>query len=98
MPFVTAGDGTELHYETEGEGFPLVFTHGNMGFGQQLFLQTRVFRCHYRCVLHGSRHAVPVGNFKSDANRANQRDKQQPHKNGDCAALIPPEATHAVIE
>ena len=55
MPFVTAGDGTELHYETEGEGFPLVFTHGNMGFGQQFFLQTRVFRRSYRCVLHDSR-------------------------------------------
>ena len=55
MPFVTAGDGTELLYETEGQGFPLVFTHGNMSFGQQFFLQTRVFRCHYRCVLHDSR-------------------------------------------
>ena len=55
MPFVTAGDGTELHYETEGQGFPLVFTHGNMGFGQQFFLQTRVFRRDYRCVLHDSR-------------------------------------------
>jgi pimeloyl-ACP methyl ester carboxylesterase len=55
MPFVTTGDGTELHYEVEGEGFPLVFTHGNMGFGQQFFLQTRVFRRHHRCVLHDSR-------------------------------------------
>ena len=34
MPFVTASDGTELFYEVEGEGFPLVFTHGNMCFGQ----------------------------------------------------------------
>jgi pimeloyl-ACP methyl ester carboxylesterase len=40
MPFVTAADGVELHYEVEGDGFPLVFTHGNMGFGQQFFLQT----------------------------------------------------------
>ena len=39
MPFVTASDGTELYYEVEGDGFPLVFTHGNMGFGQQFFLQ-----------------------------------------------------------
>ena len=55
MPFVTAGDETELHYEVEGEGFPLVFTHGNMGFGQQFFLQTRVFSRQFRCVLHDSR-------------------------------------------
>jgi 3-oxoadipate enol-lactonase len=55
MPFVTAGDGTELYYEIEGEGSPLVFTHGNMGFGQQFFLQTRIFRQHHRCILHDSR-------------------------------------------
>jgi pimeloyl-ACP methyl ester carboxylesterase len=55
MPFVTASDGTELYYEIEGDGFPLVFTHGNMGFGQQFSLQTRIFRQHYRCILHDSR-------------------------------------------
>jgi 3-oxoadipate enol-lactonase len=55
MPFVTAADGVELYYEVEGEGFPLVFTHGNMGFGQQFFLQTRIFRTRYRCILHDSR-------------------------------------------
>jgi pimeloyl-ACP methyl ester carboxylesterase len=55
MPFVTAGDGTELYYESEGDGFPLVFTHGNMGFGQQFFLQTRAFQRRYRCLLHDSR-------------------------------------------
>lgn len=55
MPFVTASDGVELHYEVEGEGFPLVFTHGNMGFGQQFCLQTRIFRRQYRCILHDLR-------------------------------------------
>ena len=55
MPFVTASDGTELYYEVEGDGFPLVFTHGNMGFGQQFFLQTRIFRKQYRCILHDLR-------------------------------------------
>ncbi|SRR5712691_9104598 len=55
MPFITASDGVELYYEVEGEGFPLVFTHGNMGFGQQFFLQTRIFRKQYRCILHDLR-------------------------------------------
>lgn len=55
MPFVTASDGVELHYEVEGDGFPLVFTHGNMGFGQQFFLQTRILSRHYRCILHDLR-------------------------------------------
>jgi pimeloyl-ACP methyl ester carboxylesterase len=41
VPFVTASDGVELYYEVEGDGFPLVFTHGNMGFGRQFVLQTR---------------------------------------------------------
>ena len=55
MPFVTASDGVELHYEVEGDGFPLVFTHGNMGFGQQFFLQTRILRKRYRCILRDLR-------------------------------------------
>jgi pimeloyl-ACP methyl ester carboxylesterase len=55
MSFVTASDGVELYYEVEGKGFPLVFTHGNMGFGQQFFLQTRIFRKEYRCILHDLR-------------------------------------------
>ena len=55
MPFVAALDGTELHYEVEGEGAPLVFTHGNMGFGRQFFLQSRIFRESFRCILHDLR-------------------------------------------
>jgi 3-oxoadipate enol-lactonase len=55
MPFLTAPDGVEVHYEEEGEGFPLVFTHGNMGFGQQFFLQTRILSKKYRCILHDLR-------------------------------------------
>ena len=30
MPFLTAPDGVEVQYELEGDGFPLVFAHGNM--------------------------------------------------------------------
>ncbi|HJY82419.1 MAG TPA: alpha/beta hydrolase [Candidatus Binatia bacterium] len=33
----------------------MVFTHGNMGFGQQFFLQTRIFRRQYRCIVHDLR-------------------------------------------
>ncbi len=55
MPFVTASDGVELYYEVEGEGFPLVFTHGNMGFGRQFLLQTRILRRKYQCILHDLR-------------------------------------------
>jgi 3-oxoadipate enol-lactonase len=66
MPFITATDGTELYYEVEGEGFPLVFTHGNMGFGQQFFLQTRIFRQHYRCILHDSRGCGSSGKPQAD--------------------------------
>lgn len=66
MPFVTAGDGVELYYEVEGEGFPLVFTHGNMGFGQQFFLQTRIFRQSYRCILHDSRGCGLSGKPQAD--------------------------------
>ncbi len=55
MPFLTAPDGVEVQYELEGDGFPLVFTHGNMGFGQQFFLQTRILSKKHRCILHDLR-------------------------------------------
>jgi pimeloyl-ACP methyl ester carboxylesterase len=55
MPFITAADDVELYYEVEGVGFPLVFTHGNMGFGQQFFLQARIFRQTYQCIFHDLR-------------------------------------------
>jgi 3-oxoadipate enol-lactonase len=45
----------ELYYEVEGAGFPLVFTHGNMGFGQQFFLQAGIFRQTYQCIFHDLR-------------------------------------------
>lgn len=55
MPFLTAPDGVEVQYELEGDGFPRVFTHGNMGFGQQFFLQTRILSKKQRCILHDLR-------------------------------------------
>lgn len=55
MPFITASDGVELYYEVEGDGFPLIFTHGNMGFGQQFFLQTRILSRKYKCIVHDLR-------------------------------------------
>lgn len=67
MPFVTASDGVELYYEVEGDGFPLVFTHGNMGFGQQFFLQTRILRNRYRCILHDLRGCGLSGKPQADS-------------------------------
>ena len=55
MPFAKAADGVEIYYDVEGEGFPLVFTHGNMGFGQQFFLQARVLSRKYKCIMHDLR-------------------------------------------
>src|ERR1700736_6702993 len=55
MPFVAASGGVEVYYHAEGDGFPIVFTHGNMGFGDQFYLQTRISRTKYRCILHDLR-------------------------------------------
>lgn len=55
MPFTTAPDGVELYYEVEGEGFPLVFTHGNLGSGHKFFLQTRILSRKYKCIVHDLR-------------------------------------------
>ncbi len=37
-----------------------------MGFGQQFFLQTRIFRQHYRCILHDSRGCGLSGKPEAD--------------------------------
>ena len=55
MPYITAADGIELYYEVEGDGFPLVFTHGNEGFGRQYFLQARIMSKKYKCIMHDLR-------------------------------------------
>jgi 3-oxoadipate enol-lactonase len=66
MPFVAASDGVEVYYHAEGDGFPIVFTHGNMGFGDQFYLQTRISRTKYRCILHDLRGCGLSGKPQAD--------------------------------
>ena len=55
MPFVRAQDGVELYYEVKGDGFPIVFTHGNMCRGHQWDLQVTVLSRKYKCIIHDLR-------------------------------------------
>lgn len=67
MPFVVAPDGVELYYEVEGEGFPVVLTHGNMGFGRSFSLQTRILSSRYKCIVHDLRGCGLSGKPQADA-------------------------------
>ena len=57
MPFVNAPDGVSIHYETEGDGEPLVLMHGGGGDleGWRLAGYTDVLRDSYRLILIDSR-------------------------------------------
>ena len=47
MPKIRA-NGINLHYEEEGEGFPVVFLHGWPGDQAMWLFQIPVFSAHYR--------------------------------------------------
>lgn len=54
MPSLRA-NGTEIHYEVQGEGEPVVFLNGILMTAASWALQTSVLERRYRCVLHDFR-------------------------------------------
>ena len=44
MPWVEV-NGTDIYYQEEGRGRPLVFLHGNSSCGEAWFQQFAAFRC-----------------------------------------------------
>ena len=54
MPFVRSHD-TEIYYESEGEGPPILFAHGGGGHAASWFGQVAHFRKSHRCIVFDHR-------------------------------------------
>lgn len=70
MPWVEVG-GTDLYYQEEGSGQPLVFLHGNSSCGEAWFQQFAAFRDRFRVIAydsvnHGHSSNSPRGEEESD--------------------------------
>lgn len=52
-------NGVRLHYEVQGDGFPLIFCHEFAGSGRSWKLQTEFFRSKYRVITYNARGYPP---------------------------------------
>ncbi len=59
MPFITARDGTRLHYEEAGSGTPILFVHEFGGDWRSWEPQMRHFTRRYRCITYSARGYLP---------------------------------------
>ena len=53
MPWIEVG-GTDIYYQEEGSGQPLVFLHGNSSCGEAWFQQFAAFRDRFRVIAYDS--------------------------------------------
>ncbi|HLZ71918.1 MAG TPA: alpha/beta hydrolase [Dehalococcoidia bacterium] len=53
MPWIEI-NGTDIYYQEEGSGRPLLFLHGNSSCGEAWFQQFAVFRGRFRCIAYDS--------------------------------------------
>lgn len=53
MPWIECGD-TDVYYQEEGQGQPLVWLHGNSSCGEAWFQQFAAFRDRYRVIAYDS--------------------------------------------
>jgi pimeloyl-ACP methyl ester carboxylesterase len=59
VPNATAADGTRLHYEETGAGFPVLFVHEFAGDLESWQPQLRFFGRRYRCIAYNARGYPP---------------------------------------
>jgi pimeloyl-ACP methyl ester carboxylesterase len=65
-------DGIELHFEVEGDGFPLLFIHEFAGDHRSWAPQVRHFSRTYRCITYSAR-GYPPSDVPADAAAYSQR-------------------------
>ena len=53
MPWIEV-NGTDIYYQEDGEGRPLIFLHGNSSCGEAWFQQFAAFRDRYRVIAYDS--------------------------------------------
>ena len=64
MPWIEVGE-TDIYYQEEGAGQPLVFLHGNTSCGEAWWQQFAHFRDRFRCIAYtpvnpGNRFLIPI--------------------------------------
>jgi pimeloyl-ACP methyl ester carboxylesterase len=55
MPFAKTHDGVKLHYESEGQGPPIIFVHELAGTWHSFAPQIAALKSRYRCIAYNAR-------------------------------------------
>jgi pimeloyl-ACP methyl ester carboxylesterase len=76
MPWVEVG-GTDIYYQEEGQGQPLVFLHGNSSCGEAWFQQFAAFRDRFRVIAYDSVNHGHSSNSPRDEEEPDRADELQ---------------------
>jgi pimeloyl-ACP methyl ester carboxylesterase len=74
MPWIEVG-GTDIYYQEEGRGQPLVFLHGNSSCGEAWFQQFAFFRDRFRVIAYDSVNHGHSSNSPRDAEEPDRADE-----------------------
>lgn len=76
MPWIEV-NGTDIYYQEEGQGQPLVFLHGNSSCGEAWFQQFAAFRDRYRVIAYDSVNHGHSSNSPRDEDEPDRADELQ---------------------
>ncbi|MBK9344401.1 MAG: alpha/beta hydrolase [Dehalococcoidia bacterium] len=74
MPWIEVGE-TDIYYQEEGAGQPLVFLHGNTSCGEAWWQQFAHFRDRFRCIAYDSVNHGHSSNSPRDADEPDRADE-----------------------
>jgi len=74
VPWIEVAE-TDIYYQEEGAGRPLVFLHGNTSCGEAWWQQFAHFRDHFRCVAYDSVNHGHSSNSPRDADEPDRADE-----------------------
>lgn len=74
MPWIEVG-GTDIYYQEEGHGQPLVFLHGNSSCGEAWFQQFAFFRDRFRVIAYDSVNHGHSSNSPRDEEEPDRADE-----------------------
>jgi pimeloyl-ACP methyl ester carboxylesterase len=74
MPWIEVGQ-TDIYYQEEGQGQPLVFLHGNSSCGEAWWQQFAHFRDRFRCISYDSVNHGHSSNSPRDADEPDRADE-----------------------
>ena len=74
MPWIEV-NGTDIYYQEEGSGQPLLFLHGNSSCGEAWFQQFAAFRDRFRCIAYDSVNHGHSSNSPRDEEEPDRADE-----------------------